>query len=180
MQLRPDVPLRASIRALTEVVLPAVDPNNQPAIEQLQLTIGLLSMIEQRLPLTFKFDCDELRRLLAFVTDLKAITGAGGLGESDLLADLSATLDKGNDVLRRAQADPAEVLDAVRELRAIGGAVAADAYRKGSPPSRAEIMKTVLAMSGEQLLRDRAWVSPQRWETDPAAVPPIADLLATP
>lgn len=39
-------------------------------------------------------------------------------------------------------------------------------------------MKTVLVMSGEQLLRDRAWVSPQGWEPTPESVPPILHLLS--
>ncbi len=173
MQLRPPIQIHAMIKSLTDAVLPAVDPNNKLAIEQLQLTIGLLAMMEQRMPLEFKFDCDELRRLLGFADELKR-SGAG----NKALPDLVAAADAGADVLRRAQADPSEVVDAVRRLRATGGALAAAAYREGTPGNRAAVMKTVLSMSGEQLLRDRAWVIPQGWES-PDAVPPIADLLSS-
>jgi len=173
MQLRPEIQLRASIKSLTDVVLPAVDANNKLAVEQLQLAIGLLSMMEQRLPLEFKFDCDELRRLVGFADELKHYAA-----DSDALVELSAAAGAGADVLERAQASPAEVLNAVRRLRASGGTLAATAYRAGSPDNRAAIMKTVLAMSGEQLLRDRAWVSLQGWEPHPEAIPPIAELLS--
>ncbi len=173
MQLRPDIAIHAIVKSLTDAVLPAVDPNNKLAVEQLQLSIGLLSMIEQRLPLEFRFDCDELRRLLDFADELKK-HGAG----SAALAEFSAAAEAGADVLRRAQAGPDQVLAAVRRLRATGAALAAAAYRDGSPGQRTAVMKTVLSMSEEQLLRDRAWVSPQGWEPLPEAVPPIAELLS--
>jgi hypothetical protein len=35
----------------------------------------------------------------------------------------------------------------------------------------------VLAMSKEQLLRDRSWLLMQGWEPDPKSIPPIAELL---
>lgn len=174
MQLRPDISIHAMIKSLTDAVLPAVDPNNKLALEQLQLTIGLLSMMEQRMPLEFKFDCDELDRLLGFAAELKRHARGG-----EALADLVASETQGADVRRRAQASPAEVVAANRALRAASGAVAASAYRDGTPEQRAAIMKTVLSMSGQQLLRDRAWVMPQGWEAQPELVPPIADLLAT-
>ena len=172
MQLRPEISIHAMIKSLSDAVLPAVDPANKLALEQLQLTIGLLAMMEQRMPLEFKFDCDELRRLLAFADELRR----NGIGSKEL-PDLEAAATAGADVLRRAQADPGEVVEAVHRLRAAGGALAAAAYREGTPAARAAVMKTVLAMSGEQLLRDRSWVIPQGWE-QPDAVPPIEKLLS--
>ncbi len=173
MQLRPDISIHAMIKSLTDAVLPAVDPNNKLALEQLQLTIGLLSVMEQRMPLEFKFDCDELDRLLVFAAELKRHAKGG-----DTLADVAASEIMAADVRRRAQASPAEIVEAIHALRATTGALVASAYREGSPEQRAAIMKTVLSMSGQQLLRDRAWVMPQGWEAQPELVPPIADLLA--
>ncbi len=172
MQLRPDIALHASIKSLTEIVLPAVDPANKLAVEQLQLAIGLMAMMEQRLPLEFKFNCDELRRLLDFADELKPQAGM-----HPAAADFTAATAAGADVLRRAQASPEEVLDAVRRLRATGAALAASAYRDNTDPTqRAAIMKSVLTLSREQLLRDRAWVSPQGWE-GPEALPPLQEML---
>jgi len=172
MQLRPEISIHAMIKSLSDAVLPAVDPNNKLAVEQLQLTIGLLSMMEQRMPLEFKFDCDELDRLLGFVAELKRHAKAG-----EAMIDLVASEAKGADVRRRAQASPAEIVEAIHALRATGGALAASGYREGTPEQRAAIMKTVLSMSEQQLLRDRAWVMPQGWESQPELVPPIEKLL---
>jgi hypothetical protein len=172
MQLRPEISIHAMIKSLTDAVLPAVDPNNKLAVEQLQLSIGLLSMMEQRMPLEFKFDCDELDRLLGFAAEIKRHAKGG-----EALADLVASEAKGADVRRRAQASPAEVVAAVHALRESGGALAASAYREGTPEQRAAVMKTVLSMSEQQLLRDRAWVMPQGWEAQPELVPSIEKLL---
>lgn len=176
MQLRPDVALRAMIKSLSDVVLPAVDPTNKLALEQLQVSIGLLSLMEQRLPLSFRFDCDELRRLLGFAAELSQVASAGGLAP-DALRDLEAAAADGAEVLQRAQADPAEVLAAVRALRAAGSGLVSVAYPALAGADRAALERCVLTMSEAQLLRDRAWVLPQGWEPHPDALPPISALL---
>ena len=42
MQMRPDIQIQSMIKALTDVVLPAVDADNKLAHEQTRLVIGLL------------------------------------------------------------------------------------------------------------------------------------------
>ncbi len=54
MQLREDLQLQTAIRALTEVVTPAVDTSNALAVEQLQVVIGMLHLMAARLPLRFR------------------------------------------------------------------------------------------------------------------------------
>ncbi len=175
MQLRPDIILTSTIKSLSDVVAPAVDPHNKLAQEQIQIAIGLLRMLAQRLPLEFRFDCDELKRLLGFAAGLQryaddAVTRAP-------LAELAIAADVGAEILRRAQADPRAVRDAVLRLRASSGAAVDVLYREVSPPAKGEVKSLVLSHAAEQLLRDRAWVSAQGWEPHPAAVPPIEELL---
>ncbi len=176
MQLRADIALRAMIKSLTDVVLPAVDSGNRLAVEQLQVAIGLLGLIEQRLPLTYRFDCDELARLLDFANGLADDVDAEQT-ESERQA-LALAAESGAEVLRRAGADPAEVLAAVRALRTTSGTLVTVAYRHGDDTCKAALTRRVLAMSKEQLLRDRAWVSPQGWEPHPEALPTLTELLA--
>jgi hypothetical protein len=65
----------------------------------------------------------------------------------------------------------------VRELReAIGALVKAVAGTKDLA-AQLGIERIVLAMSKDQLIRDRSFVKMQGWEPDPAAVPDIATLL---
>ena len=154
MQIRPDIALQAVLKSLHDVVLPAVDADNKLAQEQAQLVVGLLTLVAQRLPLQFRYDVDELTRLLALARTL-------GLD--------SAAQD---DVLRRAGAGPDEVVAAVGALRAaIGDHI--DTLGQGDAAARA----AVLAAAREQHLRERSWLSMQGWEVDPATVPAIETLI---
>ena len=80
-------------------------------------------------------------------------------------------------VLARAQADPAEVMQAIRELRSLSGALITAVYGDGDEASRTRVAQLVLAHADQQLLRERAWVAPQGWEIQPENLPAIEDLL---
>ena len=173
MQLRSDIQLKVVIKALTDVVLPAIDPSNGPAGEQLHISIGLLRLLEERLPLQFAFDCDELDRLGKFAHDLEGLaTGQTGSAVSDVEIAAAA----GAEVLARAKADPAEVLSAVRHLRSACGAATAS-LRQAEHVDQKTLRDCVLAYSAEQLLRDRSWLKSQGWESNPDTLPDIEGLL---
>ena len=167
MQLRADIQLQSVIRALTEVVLPAVDSGNALAVEQTQVVIGMLQLMAARLPLQFRYDCDELTRLLALCRALQAHDNGA----------LRNAIHAGAEVLDRAQAGPDEVLQAIRELRALSGAVITAIYSDGDDAAREQVAREVLAHAEQQLLRERAWALPQGWESQPESFPPIEDLL---
>ena len=155
MQIRPDIALQAVLKSLQDVVLPAVDPANHLAQEQAQLVVGLLGLVASRLPLQFRYDVDELARLVTLARTL-------GL-------DAAAPAD----VLRRAGAGPNEVVAAVGDLReAIGDRIAA-LDGEGFADARA----AVLTAAREQHLRERSWLLMQGWEVDPATVPAIETLI---
>jgi len=168
MQLREDIQLKSVIRALTEVVLPAVDSGNALAVEQTQVVIGMLQLMAARLPLRFRYDCDELTRLLGLCRALEA---------HDTDGVLTTASHAGAEVLSRAQAGPDEVLAAIRQLRALSGAVITATYRDGDDAARSELTQLVLDHADQQLLRERAWVAPQGWEIQPEVLPAIDTLL---
>ena len=170
MQLRSDTALRATVKSLTDVVLPAVDPNNGPALEQLQIAIGLLSLMAERMPLEFKYDCDELKRLNEFAQRLREeVTETQEmLGES--VRDSDA-------VLSRAKASPAEVLAAVRVLREATSQAVNKVYASGDDDLRQRVSKLVLSHADQQVTRERAWLLPQGWEPNPEKLPTIEHLL---
>lgn len=167
MQLRQDIQFKSVIRALTDVILPAVDSSNALAVEQTQVVIGMLQLMAARLPMQFRYDCDELARLLELCRTLEAHDDG----------TLAAASRAGAEVLARAQAGPDEVLHAIRELRRLSGELITDTYRDGDDAVRAHVSQQVLAHADQQLLRERAWVAPQGWETQPEALPAIEDLL---
>lgn len=177
MQLRSEIQIASMMKALKDVVIPAIDPVNRLAIEQSQLILGMLNLMVQQLPLQFRFDRDELQRLLACASQLSALPATGGV-----LREAQATLAEcqslGADVLARCTVDPAELTEVVRALRAATGSLMSAASEAGDPATLRAAEDAVLALSREQLLRDRALVIRQGWEPDPAALPSIESLLA--
>lgn len=167
MQLREDIQLKTAIRALSEVILPAVDSSNALAVEQTQVVIGLLELMAARLPRQFQYDCDELARLLVLSRSLPAADDGA----------LATAVAHGGEVLARAQCGPQELVEAIRALRAASGAVIGALYRDGDAGTRALVSAQVLAHAEQQLLRERAWLAPQGWEMQPHSVPAIEDLL---
>lgn len=177
MEMRPALQIQTLIKAMMEDVLPALDQTNQLAMQSAQLTIGTLHLIAQHLPLEYRYDCDELSRLLKTAETLKA-QAAGGERTRAALASMQEAATVGADVLDRARAEPAEILSAVHALRAAAADTVRAVYAEGAETTQSAVEKTVLAMSKEQLLRDRSWLLMQGWEPDPKAVPAIETLLA--
>lgn len=179
MQMRPAIQIQSMMKSLTDVVLPALDPTNKLAQEQGRLILGMLNLMSKQLPLQYRFDCDELARLTAFASDLQSVA-VGGEQTRSALAELEGVHAQARDLLDRARVAPDSIEQAVRSLRAATGAVVTGVYRDGESNAQHRVEGAVLAMSREQLLRDRAFVAAQGWEPDPAALPPIEDLLRTP
>jgi hypothetical protein len=172
MQLRTDLALNAVISSLTKVVMPAVDSANGPAREQLQVAIGLLSLLVDRLPLEFDFDRDELGRTIAFAQALVAIAPEDHGRDALIMAVRDA-----HEVLDRARAAPHHLQRAVRALREASGALVTAVHATADTAHRADLTALVLTHQREQLLRERAWLQPQGWESRPDALPAIAQLL---
>ena len=70
MDIRPSFQLQTVIKAMTDVILPAVDPNNKLAQEQAGLVIAILNLIAQRMPLIYRYEGEELARFLELAGQL--------------------------------------------------------------------------------------------------------------
>lgn len=176
MQMRPGIQIKSVIKALTDVVLPAVDPQNKLAQEQVRLAIGMLGLLAYQLPRQFRFDRDELARLIGFARDLRECARGGTQTNAavDVLVEASRTASR---VLEGARTAPEELEQQIRLLRSLSGAVIAQVHIEGEPACRDLVGGLVLQMSREQLLRDRALLISQGWEPEPDAVPAIDTLL---
>ena len=176
--MRPEVQLKSVIKALTDVVLPAVAPDNTLAQEQGKLAIGLLTLLSQQLPVQYAFDRDELDRLLAYCERLHAQI-SGGERTTRALETLDAARAAAAVSLAGARTSPKALQQAVRDLREKAGALITSAYGDGTEASRAAARTLTLEMSQAQLLRDRAMLLLQGWEPDPDAIPALDELIAT-
>lgn len=176
MQLRPEIQLKSMIKAMSDVILPAVDANNKLAVEQSQLVIGMLSLMAKQLPLQFRFDCDELERLIATARTAGEIRSAD-TGVTAALARVAAGETAAVNLLAQARIDPNTLFEAICELRAGLGEVVTTLGSTQEEANQLRIEKIILDMSKEQVLRDRALLVMQGFERDPAALPSIESLL---
>ena len=175
MELRPEFLLRAAAKAMTDVVLPALDPDNKLAQEQGHLVLASLNLVMQRLPQMYRFDCDELARSLGLAERLGVI--AAQAADTGAASGLAHSAAQGAEVLARATVDPNDLEAANVDLREKIGALVAALYATAPDAILAEVGRTVIANAGEQLLRDRAWVAPQGWEPGAADLPDLDALL---
>ena len=180
MQMRPEIQIQSMLKALNDVVLPAVDANNPLAQEQTRLCMGMLTLMAAQLPKQFRFDCDELSRLIKLAHRMQEIGTAQQLAPQ-AFSKLNAASSNAVDVLARAQAEPAEVLGAIKSLREYTSRFVQESFENDTAGNKtAEVQRLVLDSSKEQLLRDRSWVLIQGWEAEPQNIPPIDTLLAQP
>lgn len=176
MEVRPEIQIKVILKALTDVILPAVDPDNKLAQEQTRLAIGTLQLVAKRLPIAYRYDRDELNRYVGFSKDLVAQVGKAA--DESAIADLKALAAHGSDVLDRARAEPAEMEKAIFDLRAMVGELIEAVHAGGDSTAQAAVRKLVLTMSKQELERERAAVVDMNWETDPRThAPPIETQL---
>ena len=176
MNLRPRLQIQAALKAMREVIIPALDPDSKMAQEQALLVVGMLNLLAQTLPLAYRYDRDELSRWLRVAQTLQD-EGRRFEDRPVVFEALSESAKSAADVLDRARAGPEELESAVADMRArIGEAVTAVFALTPEPAQRAACAH-LLAASAEQLVRERAWVLCQGWESSPQTLPDIESLI---
>ncbi|MFT4582800.1 MAG: hypothetical protein ACI915_002861 [Gammaproteobacteria bacterium] len=179
MDLRAPLQLSSMIKSMTDVVLPAIDPENQMAQEQAQLVVGMMHLMAMRLPMQFHYDLDELRRYLGLSQALIGACAGGALTKAEI-QKLAACVTDGEQALAGAQTAPAELEAATLELRIRISAFIDTLWRDGEPNCRQAASRAVLAASKEQIERERAWFAPQGWDADPSVCRSIEGLIDYP
>lgn len=177
MELRATFQIPTLIKAMTDVVLPALDPNNKLAQEQGQLILGSLHLIAQRLPLQYRYDRHELSSFLALADQLEQVSdGAPELAAS--VSALRASSKLGREVLARAGAEPSELESANLAMRDSIGAIAQAGSALPDDARRKRIETAVMSHAKDMLLGERAWLAMQGWEGKNAPLPDVETLIA--
>lgn len=158
-----DLQLSVVIKALREVVAPAVDPANTLAIEQLHLSIATIGLVQRGLPLAHARARRELINALALA---RAVVDAGGAVAG--ISDAQAALGD----VRLGEAD----LDAVRKAL-LSSSEAAVAASVGTDTETA-VARAVIAASKAQFDLARAWGEPAGFEVERVALPSLESVLA--
>lgn len=152
--------LRTLMRAMSEVVIPAVDPGNSLAQEQAQLVLGHLNAIMQHLAheATLNERDDGANRALA---QALIAAGHGGPQTTSAVKDVSDALK---------DTDPAALSLALEQLVV---AIGID----GEPELHAASTRLVMAHARAQNFAGRAWFKPMSFDAEPEALPDPIDLF---
>lgn len=163
--------LRTMMKAISEVVLPAIDPANRQAQEQARLVLGSLEVIRQQIDFAHWYESADLISLCNLAVELMAIKDAGRF---EVLGEL-----RGNGValISRWDVSLPQLREASRALREAISAAVDGIYAEAPQVARSAVHKLVLSHAEGQLSRERAFIAGTRWDGYPESLLSIEDSL---
>ena len=157
--------LQVSLRALGEIVAPALAGADKHVIEQLHLVIAALGFMQARLPLADAFQRTELEAYLALGDEVAANFRKHRGVEC---APLNEAVSEGREALA-GSTSIGEVYQ--RSTRRLREHVVDLITETASETEAADLQAIVLGRSGDMIGDARLWCLPLGFELDPAALP---------
>lgn len=169
-----DVRLQSVVKAIEQVVLPAVDPSNPLAREQAAVAIGHLQMIRAQ----WQYLTDYVAICLVTLTRLGADLVHAADGGAQTVA-AAAALDRELRGIDSARSEPTHTLSRRREAIAIriDDLIKASAV-DGAQAFRSVAEDLVLDYGLRQTARDRAWYKASGLDPDYATLPSPSELVS--
>lgn len=167
--MNPDIDLRLKsvMKALTDVILPALPAEERLAREQANLVLGHVRIIAEQWQHALNLELLNLALACELASELAAMNFDSALGD-DLIAALAraADVDRGN---------YAAVSDVHRKLKAVIDRLLAPEHpNTGVPPA---MMAAVLRYNRQRAERERIWHRAAGLDPDAGKLPPIASLF---
>ena len=160
-----DRQLQVVLRALTDVVAPALGDAEKHVVEQLHLSIATLSFVASRMPDARRFARYEL---LTYADMADAVAEAAAGEKPNQARTLGATATEGRALLERADADT-EALEAA--ARACREEIAAVSDAVHGTEAAGAVERIVLERSGPIIAQSRLWCAPFGFELKPDDLP---------
>lgn len=167
-----DTQLEVSLRALGEVVAPALTEADAHVLEQFNLALATLSFTRQRLPYARRFHRLELRHLIAFSTAVGSIIDGD---QPNVAQQLYAAANTGESELARPEAECEDYVMVSRKLR---GLIAQCVQSATGKHYEAELDAMVVEQGQAILPAQRAWCAPLGLDTMSDTLPSLEDVLA--
>lgn len=170
--MMPSIELRLAtmVRALEEVIVPAIAPGNDLAREQAQLLIAHLGLLGQHWQRAHRYDDLSCVAMLALAHRL-ATAAAGGTQTVAAAAALSAVIQSHDIDMQDSAARQASL------AAAIDGLVSACGL-DGAPAFRALLFSAIADHGAAQAERDRVWFAGCGMDPDSASFASIDEMLA--
>ncbi|MGX7927889.1 hypothetical protein ACWPMX_15075 [Tsuneonella sp. HG094] len=159
MNLGFDVQLQVALRALNDVVAPALGDAEKHVVEQLHLAMATISFVKTRLPEARRYYRMELRHYIALANEASEIAKT-----DSQLAQIAA---EGEAALANPEVDIADYEAITGRLR--DGVTALSS--RSDNETRARLDRLVLEKSGELFPQYRQWALPFGLELKPEALP---------
>ena len=162
-----DTQLQVSLRALRDVIAPALKDSASHVVEQTHLVIATLEFAKQRLPHTRRFYREELRYFIAYGLEVAALIGDNN---SSLADDIREKCQQGEEELQSPEADVEDYLLVNRRLREL---ISAAVDHAAGDPEEAALNRLVLDRLKGYLPYQRAWLLPFGLDPSPGGLPPV-------
>jgi hypothetical protein len=166
-----DLQLQVVLRSLQEVVMPAIDPDNKPANEQIGVCLHNLNIVRSRMPYQRRFVRAELKDSIGFVEQMLAVLKDS---EPELRQKLRDAVAQAAAALNDADIDTQELSELVSTLRSL---TSQSLQQLGDHPDYPEIEKLGIAMSEIQLNKARAWFINCGIESAPEQIPSLDEAI---
>ena len=160
-----ELQLAVTIKALRDVVLPAVDPANGAAVEQAQLALATLGMISAHLPYREKLANTELANALAMADSM---SDAGATSPGFKAAQETARKRAGDPATDHGDMETAR-LALLEEMERLLASAPGEHFATWS--------HACLAAMQPQLDLQRRWTAGAGFDPDAAALPALDDML---
>jgi hypothetical protein len=164
--------LDSMMRAVTEIILPALGSSNSLATEQAGLLLGHMSVLRMQIDNAPRYLGVEMQAAKTLGRALVA-EASGGTETKASVATLTAALEE------RGTNGPAQADDRLERINeAIENLVYA-MKEDGDAESRACVSKLILEHGKAAAERDRVWFSAMGFEAADSALPSFSDLLVS-
>jgi len=148
-----DVQLQVALRALEEVVAPALGSAEKHVVEQLMLSIVTIGFVRTRLPEARRFYRMELQNCIELAEETARITGSSGT--------LAETIKGAQSALADPEADIPEFEIASRRLKDIVTGLSQSSVGQSY---QAQLDAVILEKSGALVAQYRLWCAPFGFE----------------
>jgi hypothetical protein len=155
-----DSQLQVALRALEEVVAPALGGAEKHVVEQLMLSIATIGFVKTRLPEARRFYRMDLRHCIDLATEVARIAGVH--------EPLTEAISAAEGALADPEADIAAYEDAGRRLRDL---ITAASHEAVGQACQAALDRVILEKGGALVAQNRLWCSPFGFELQPEKLP---------
>jgi hypothetical protein len=174
----PDFALRlqSMMRALQEVILPALPKDQQLAQDQAKILLGNLRIMATQQDRVFQYLLVELREYAGLLRKL-SLEATGGAATDAAAARARAALDRAEPITTLPIPSQTEVSDLLKSLKQAADELVHAAHEDGSGGFRQFLTAAVMQQSAAQILRERVWFSAAGFELDAGMLPSLDVVL---